>query len=63
MWMTPLHEEDLLAAFARAARREARGSVIQWPNGFDLCPNVLREWCSTGVAERNRLAQVSILWI
>ena len=30
--------------------------TIQWPNGFDLCPDVLRGWCLTGVAERNRLA-------
>ncbi|MFZ4776540.1 MAG: DUF2442 domain-containing protein [Terrimicrobiaceae bacterium] len=31
-------------------------STIQWPNGFDLCPDVLREWCSTGVAQRDSLA-------
>jgi len=24
--------------------------TIQWPNGFDVCPDVLREWCQGGKA-------------
>jgi len=29
--------------------------TIQWPNGFDLCPDVLREWCLKGVALRSTM--------
>ena len=29
-------------------RVECDGFSIAWPNGYDLCPDVLRYWCESG---------------
>ena len=29
--------------------RVGNGSIV-WPNGYDVCPDVLRFWCETGHA-------------
>ena len=29
-------------------RVECDGFTIAWPNGYDLCPDVLRYWCEIG---------------
>ena len=36
------------AAFFRRVR-VANGSIV-WPNGYDVCPDVLRFWCEVGHA-------------
>lgn len=29
-------------------RVRVEGSSIAWPNGYDICPDVLRVWCDQG---------------
>ncbi len=40
--MEPLAEEQF---FAQAFIDHG---VVTWPNGFDICPDVLRFWCEQG---------------
>ncbi len=44
----PLHDD---AYFQKVIVPEGY-PTIQWPNGFDLSPDTLREWCAGGFAQK-----------
>lgn len=43
----PLVEQLRPASFFSSVRVD--NGLLAWPNGYDICPDVLRFWCERGV--------------